>query len=143
MDPSIWPLDVLGRERGVDRSGIAEVLRIQARTSVRGATDAPRDSMGGGRSCWVVLAIEVFILYVLLRPRTFSRSVHRLDRAATVSAIGCVFLAIAIPTEVRGHYHVPVWFAFLAACVLGIWTATLRFTGGAGTDDVESPKQAG
>jgi hypothetical protein len=75
---------------------------------------------------WVALGVEALILHLILDPPTFSRSLNRLTRASAVCGIVGVLLAIAVPTDMRGHYYVPVWIPLIAACVLGSWAISLK-----------------
>jgi len=75
---------------------------------------------------WVVLGVEALVVQLILDPPTFNRSVSRLARASVVCGIGGVLLGIAVPTDMRGHYYVPVWVPLIAACALGAWAIGLK-----------------
>ena len=70
-----------------------------------------------------VLAVEVAILYAILRPVTFHRSWGRLGFALLYAGILLVVSAFTFVTDLPGYYYAPAIFS--AATMLGLILLTL------------------
>jgi hypothetical protein len=76
-----------------------------------------------------VLAIEVAILYAILRPVTFDRSWGRLGFALLFGACLLAFSALTFFTDMPGYYYVPAYFSVITMLALLLFTLLLGLAG--------------
>ena len=89
---------------------------------------APYPWKAVGVTCGV-LAVEVAILYAILRPVTFNRSWGRLGFALLYSACLLVFSAFTFVTDMPGYYYVPAYFSAVTMLALLVFALLLGLTG--------------
>jgi len=83
---------------------------------------------------WGVLAVQVAILYAILRPVTFQRSWGRLGFALLYGVVLLAISAFTFGTDRPGYYYVPACFSAvtmlaLVVIALALWLAGLWHRG--------------
>jgi len=89
---------------------------------------APYPWKAVGVTCGV-LAVEVAILYAILRPVTFDRSWGRLGFALLYGACLLVFSAFTFVTDMPGYYYVPAYFSAVTVLALVVLALLLGLAG--------------
>ena len=89
---------------------------------------APYPWKAVGVTCGV-LAVEVAILYAILRPVTFDRSWSRLGFALLYGVCLLTFSAFTFVTDMPGYYYVPAYFSAITVLALLVFALLLGLAG--------------
>lgn len=82
---------------------------------------------------WIILAVDVSILYAILRPRTFQGSLWRLSAALLFAFCLASWEVMSVATDMPGFAYMPAIFSLITATILTMWivaTAAFRWVGG-------------